>query len=118
MGRIIRLAIVAVLLLGGWRTGQAYLAHYKFSDEVDQIAERGVRTDDESVRGAVNEAAGRFGIPLNAAAVNVRLQGEHVYIDLAYTRQIEFLPRYRYPWKFEVHAHGWEVPSGGLKPIR
>jgi hypothetical protein len=115
MGRIIRLVIVALVLLAAWRSGQVFMAHYRFSDEVDTIAERGVRTDDAAVRGAVNEAAGRFGIPVKIDDVAIRLQGEHVYIDLTYVQSIEILPRYRLPWTFEVHAHGWEVPSGGMK---
>jgi hypothetical protein len=115
IGRIIRLAIVALVLLAAWRVGQAYMAHYKFADEVDQIAQTGVRTSEEEVRGAVLEAGKRYAIPVQAGQISVRLQGEHVYIDLRYSRPIEVLPRYTYVWPFSVEAHGWIVPSGGIQ---
>jgi hypothetical protein len=113
IGRIIRLVIVVLVLFAAWRVGQAYVAHYKFADEVDQIAQTGVRSNEEDIRGAVVSAAKMYTIPVDPELVSVRLQGEHVYIDLRYTRSIEVLPRYVYPWKFSVEAHGWIVPSGG-----
>jgi len=112
LGRLIRVAIAILLVLAVVRAGEAFLAHYRFSDAVDLIAERGVRTDEAAVRAAVADAVSRFGVPVNLDQVAVRIQPEHVYIDIAYTRPIEVLPRYRYPWRFEVHAHGWIVPSG------
>jgi hypothetical protein len=114
MARLIRLVLVALVLLAVYRTGQVSLDHYRFSDQVDRIAQRSVRTTEPEVRVAVADAAARFRIPVNVDDVAVRLQAEHVYIDLAYTRTIEILPRYHYPWRFEVHAHGWVVPSGGV----
>ena len=113
IGRLIRLAIVALVLLGAWRIGEAYVAHYKFADEVDQIAQTGVRSNEEDIRGAVADAAKMLTIPVDPEAISVRLQGEHVYIDLRYTRPIEVAPRYMYDWKFSVSAHGWIVASGG-----
>jgi hypothetical protein len=118
IGRLIRLAVTALLLLAVWRMGQAYFAHYQFTDELEQIASRGVRTDEAEVRGAVAEAAGRLGIPAGADGVQVRVGGEHVYIDVRYTRPIELLPRYRYPWSFSASVHGWVLPSGGIQPRR
>jgi hypothetical protein len=114
IGRIIRLVLVALVLLAAYRTGQVSLDHYRFSDEVDRVAQRAVRTTEAEVREAVAQAATRFHIPVKADDVAIRIQAEHVYVDLAYIRTIEILPRYHYPWRFEVHAHGWVVPSGGV----
>ncbi len=115
IARLIRIGLAALLVFAAFRVGQSFLAHYTFADEIDQIAQRGVRTDEEEVRAAVAEAATRLGAPVDPARVAVRVQGEHVYIDLRYTRAIEILPRVTYPWEFEVNAHGWVVPSGGVK---
>ena len=115
LGRLIRIALAALVIFASWRVGQAYLAHYRFSDEVSRIAQRGVHTDEAEVRAAVDEAADRLGIPVDPGKVAVRLAGEHVYVDLRYTRTIEVLPRYTYPWEFSVSAHGWVVPMGGFK---
>jgi hypothetical protein len=114
LGRLFRVAIVALLLFACYRIGQAYMAHYAFSDEVALIAQRGVQTDDAEVRAAVIEAATRLRIPIDPDRVNIRLVGDHVYIDLRYTRAVAVLPGYRRPWDFEVSAHGWTVPSGGI----
>ena len=115
LGRLFRVAIAALLLFAGYRIGQAYIAHYAFTDEVDRIAQRGVRTDDTAVRAAVVEAATRLNIPIDPEHVNVRLDGDNVYVDLRYSRAVEILPGYRRPWEFEVSVHGWIVPSGGIR---
>jgi hypothetical protein len=63
----------------------------------------------------VVDAATRLEIPIDPDRVSVRLQGEHVYVDLKYSRAVEVLPGYRRPWDFEVSAHGWVVPSGRVR---
>ena len=115
IGRLIRLAIAGLLLFAAYHTGQVYIAHYSFNDEVALIAERGVRTDEADVREAILTAAARDGIPVDPERINVRLENEHVYVDLRYTRQVELLPGYRRSWEFDVTAHGWVVPSGGFR---
>jgi hypothetical protein len=116
ISRLIRIGLAAIFVFAAIRVGQSFMAHYTFADEIDQIAQRGVRTDEEEVRSAIAEAAARLNTAVDPAKVAVRVQGEHVYIDLRYTRAIEVLPRLTYPWEFEVNAHGWVVPSGGVKP--
>ena len=115
IGRVFRLGITALVLLAVWRLGDAYLAHYRFADEVDRIAARGVRTDEAEVRAAVAEAAARLHMPVDPASAQVRVEADHVYIEIRYTRPVELLPRYRRPWTFSVSAHGWVLPVGGLQ---
>jgi hypothetical protein len=115
LGRLFRFAIAALLLFATYRIGQAYTAHYRFTDEVDRIAQRGVRTDDADVRAAIAEAATRLQIPIEPDRVNIRLVGDHVYVDLQYSRKVEILPGYRRPWDFAVSVHGWIIPTGGLR---
>jgi hypothetical protein len=113
IGRLIRLIIVVLVVLAVGRIGSAYLAHYKFDDQVSQIAQRAASQSGEAeVREAVVDAATRLEIPLDPEQLSVRRQGEHVYIDLHYTRPIEVLPRYLYPWRFSVSADGWILGSG------
>lgn len=115
IGRLIRLIIIVLVVLAVGRIGSAYFAHYKFDDEVSQIAQRSTQADEAEVRAAVIDAAQQLEIPIDPTQVSVRLQAEHVYIDVRYTRQIEVLPRYMYPWQFTVSAHGWVLGSGGKK---
>jgi hypothetical protein len=113
IGRLIRLIILVLVVLAAGRIGSAYLAHYKFDDQVSQIAQRAAALSTEvDVRTAVVDAARALDIPLDPEQVAIRFQGEHVYIDLHYTRPVEVFPRYVYPWRFSVSAHGWVLGSG------
>lgn len=115
LGRLVRIAIAGLLLFASYRIGQVYIAHYTFTDEVAQIAERSVRTDDATVRAAVVDAATSLGIPIDPESVKIRLENDRVYIDLRYSRAVEILPGYRRPWDFEVSVQGWVVGSGGFR---
>lgn len=117
LGRLLRIAVAACLLFAAWRTGQAYLAHYQFADEIDQIAQRGVRADEMEVKAAVAECITRRRVPLDPDQVSIRVTGEHVYIDARYTRVVEFGFGLRYPWEFTISAHGWAVPNGGARAL-
>lgn len=114
-GRIVRLVLVGLVLLGCWRLGQAYMDHYRLADELDRIASRGVRTDEAEVRRAIEEAVARLAAPVDPRAISVRVEAEHVYIDARYTRPVEILPGYRYAWSFTSSSHGWVVPTGGVR---
>ena len=117
MGRLIRLIISALVLWAVWHAGAAQWQQFQFQDEVKQIAQFGADRDEEAVRAAVMEAAAKLAVPLSPDRVQVRKQGDHVYIDADYTAQIEILPRYTYPWTFHTAAEGWFVP-GGRFPTR
>ena len=115
MARLIRYLIAALVIWAVWHAIAAEWQHFEFQDEVKQVAQFGADRDEATVRAAVLEAATKLEIPLEAERVNVRKQGDHVYIDLTYTRPVEILPRYKYPWTFTVSAEGWFVPGGRFK---
>jgi len=119
MGRIIRLAVVFCLVWAAWHAGWAAWQQFKFSNEIDQIAQFGADRDEDAVRTAVVTAAAKFGLPVTGKDVRIRRQAQpaDLYIDVSYTVPIEILPRYRYPWTFTASAHGWFVP-GGRTPLR
>jgi hypothetical protein len=117
VGRLIRLAISALVLWAVWHAGAAQWQQFQFQDQIKQIAQFGADRDEETVRTAVMEAAAKLNVPLSADRVQVRKQDDHVYIDVSYTAQIEILPRYKYPWTFTAAAEGWFVP-GGRFPTR
>lgn len=119
MIRIIKLAIVICIAWGAWHAGMAAWQQFKFSNDVEQIAQFGADKDEDAVRGAVVSAAAKYGLPVTAKDVRIRRQTApaDVTIDVSYTVQIEILPRVLYPWTFSATAHGWFVP-GGRTPIR
>jgi hypothetical protein len=118
MGRIVRYVITAALLWAAWHVGSAQWQQFVFEDDVKQIAQCGADRDEEGIRAAVMEAAANRLVPLSADRVQVRRQSERLYINAAYTAQIEVLPRYHYPWVFTVSAEGWFVPGGRIQKPR
>jgi hypothetical protein len=119
MGRIIRLLVVAAIAWAAWHAGMAAWNQFRFSDEVEKIAQFGPDKDAGSVLGAVLEAAARYDLPVAEADVKIRQNQRpaELYIDVSYTVNVEVLPRFFYPWTFTVAAHGWFV-AGGRAPLR
>jgi hypothetical protein len=119
MGRIIRLLVVAAIAWASWHAGVAAWDQFRFSDDVEKIAQFGPDKDSGSVLASVLEAARRYDLPVNEKDVRIRQQDRpaELYIDVSYTVQVQVLPRFFYPWTFSVAAHGWFVP-GGRAPVR
>jgi hypothetical protein len=119
MGRIIKLVVVICVVWAAWHAGMAAWQQFRFSNDVDQIAQFGADKPEDVVRAAVLSAAAKSGLPVTEKDVRIRrtAQPPDLYIDVSYTVQVEILPRYRYPWTFNASAHGWFVP-GGRAPLR
>jgi hypothetical protein len=119
MGRLIRLIVIAAVAWAAWHAGLAAWHQFQFTDEVEKIAQFGPDKDAGSVLAAVLDAAGRRHLPVTEKDVRIQQQERPVgvTIDVAYTVQIEILPRFFYPWTFTTSARGWFVP-GGRTPIR
>ncbi len=116
MGRLIRLLVVAAIAWAVWHAGMAAWNQFRFSDDVEKIAQFGPDKDADSVTAAVLEAAARYDLPVIDKDVRIRQQTRpaELYIDVSYTLQVEILPRVRYPWIFTTSAHGWFVPGGRI----
>jgi hypothetical protein len=104
MKTIVKLVIAALILHATWRAGTVYLRYYEFRDDVQQIAQFAGRQSDGELTSKVLEAARERGIPLEPGAASVRRQNNHLQIDAVYTEQIELLPRYFYPWQFNMNV--------------
>jgi hypothetical protein len=101
---IIKLAIVALVANATWRVGSAYVAHYKFTDAVEQTMTFKGNKSDEALEQRVLELATEFDIPLNDDDVSVKSAEHHTIVDGAYTRIIELAPGFKYPWPFTFHV--------------
>jgi hypothetical protein len=101
---VLKLAVVALLANASWRVGSAYVAHYKFEDSVQQAALfRGSQTDDV-LRRRVFEIASDYDIPVTEDDLTLTTSEHHTVIDGGYTRIIELVPGYKYPWEFTFHV--------------
>ena len=119
MARLLRLLVVAAIAWAAWHAGMAAWNQFRFSDDVEKIAQFGPDKDSASVMAAVLEAAARYDLPVTEKDVRLRQQDRpaELYIDVNYTVKIEILPRFFYPWMFATSAHGWFVP-GGRSPLK
>ena len=97
---ILRLAVAALVANASWRVGSAYISHYKFEDAVQQAALfRGSMADD-ALRQRIFEFASDFDIPVTDDQVTLTTTLRHTVVEGGYTRIIELLPGFRYPWEF------------------
>jgi hypothetical protein len=115
MGKLIKLAFVALLLFGLWQISAAQFDQFKFEDAVRQVAEFRSTQEEEDVRAAVVSEATRLGLKVDPARVSIHRAGEHIYIDVAYERGVQVLPWYRYNWPFVLKVEGWYVPGARAK---
>ena len=100
---ILKLALVALVANASWRVGSAYVAHYKFTDSVQQTALfRGNKTDDV-LRQRIFELASDFDIPVMESDLTLMTAEHHTVVDGNYTRVIELVPGFKYPWAFTFH---------------
>jgi hypothetical protein len=111
MKLLIKLAITAFLANAAFRLGTEYLTHYKFRDSVREAAMFRAGSDDE-LRQRVMETADSYGIPLKDDGFTIRRDSGQAFIRGTYTKPIEFVPGFPYPWRFtwEIEAIVSDVP--------
>jgi hypothetical protein len=105
MKLLIKLAITAFLANAAFRLGTEYLTHYKFRDSVREAAMFRAGSDDE-LRQRVMETADSYGIPLKDDGFTIRRDSRQAFIQGTYTKPIEFVPGFPYPWRFN-----WEIEA-------
>jgi len=101
---ILKLAVVALVANASWRVGSAYVAHYKFEDAVQQAALFRGNKSDEALRQRISELASDFDIPVTDDQVMLMTNEHHTVVDGGYTRVIELVPGFKYPWEFTFHV--------------
>ena len=110
LGRLIKLAIVVLILHGTWRAGSAYWVFYRFEDGLQEIAQFGGNSSDEELRAKVGKLAMDLAVPVSPETVEIRRTQAKLFIDASYHTRIQFLPRKPYPWTFKASAAAWIRP--------
>jgi hypothetical protein len=101
---VVKLAFVALLANAAWQVFNVYWAHFKFNDAVQQTTQfRGDKTDAQ-LRERILELAGQFDLPVADANLEIQLVDSHTLVDSSYTRPVELVPGFRYPWPFTIHT--------------
>ena len=98
---LVKLAVAGLIANAAWHTGSAYLSFYRFKDAVAQTAQYGKGRSDGQLRRRILELASNYDVPLAEDAVTVRHKGDHTLVDASYTKLVDVVPGYRYPWPFK-----------------
>jgi hypothetical protein len=116
---LLKLALVALIANAAWHIGTAYLAFYKFKDAVQETTQFDSERSDEQLRQRILELASDYDVPIAADGFTVQRSDYHTIVDGAFTRKIDVLPGYAYPWSFSFHTDTFVVPGAkGAAPVR
>lgn len=121
MVRLLKLLLVLLVLNALWRVGSAYWQFYQFRDKVQETAQFSAGRTDSEVHERVMQQANELVVPVAPESVRIRRDGQHTYIDLAYVKNIELVPRaMTRPWPFKVSVEAWamkqEIQTTPLRP--
>ena len=128
LSKLIKLALVALVLHGAWRIGSAYWTFYQFEDRLTQVAQFGDRKKDPELCREATDVATLLHVPVADEAVSVRRGGNPAFVcgkgyekggaqaglppgkitfEASYSENIQVLPGYLYPWTFRAHVEVW-----------
>ena len=102
--RLIPLVIVFLIGWAGWKVAPKYLNYFEFKAAVEEISRFSAGRGEGEILTLVMQAAQKNDIPLQAPQVRVRQESGRTRIDVSYQEQLEFLPRYFYPWDVTINA--------------
>ena len=117
MRTLIKLALVALLINASWQLFSVYWSHFKFVDAVQATTQfRGDKSEDQ-IRSRILELAGEFDVPISDENLTIQLVDNHTLVDSSYTRRVELVPTFPYPWRFTVHTDTEQAAAvPGLSP--
>jgi hypothetical protein len=111
--RLIKLAIVALLANAVYRVGVEYVNYVKFRDAVRDAAMFKAKSEDD-LRTRIMALADDYDIPQDDGSVQISREERVWYIEGSYTKPIEIVPRYEYPWRF---PYTLEVVMNTIPPL-
>jgi hypothetical protein len=114
VGRVIRIALAALVVYAVWQTGAAYWSHLQLQDRIDRLAQFSAGRSEDEVRAAVVAEAVAFGARLDPADVAVRLSDNRLTVHATYSRRIEPLPRVPFNWALALDTEVWLLPPAGV----
>jgi hypothetical protein len=96
---VLKLALAALIANTIYRLGHEYLTYIKFRDAVRDAAMFRSK-DDNELRARISEIAGEYEIPQHIESLDIARVDRHVIVRGMYTKGIEVVPSYWYPWTF------------------
>jgi hypothetical protein len=106
---LVKLAIAGLIANAAWRMGSTYLSFYRFRDAVSETAEYSKGKSDAELRQRILELASNYDVPLADDDVTVRRTDDHTLVDGSYTKLVDVVPGYRYPWPFTFSIDAFTI---------
>lgn len=97
---LLKLAVVGLVANMAWHLATAYVAHYKFTDAVQQTTQFGNDKSLDQLKRRVLQLAADYDLPLGEDAFTIRRDTLHTITEGSYTRPIDLLPWYTRNWTF------------------
>src|SRR5205823_14423747 len=101
---VLKLAVAALIADAAWRIGSSYVSFYKFKDAVTEEAQFGGDKSADQLRERVAGLAQQYDLPIDIDGVTITQGNQRTRIAGSYTKSIEVVPGYKYPWGFS-----WDV---------
>lgn len=105
----IKVGILLLFVHAMYRFVPVYINYQQFKDAVKETALFSSDRTPQEITERVMELATRYHVPLEREYLQVERVDNRTYISLMYTEQIEWLPTYKQPYKFEVQTEGWQA---------
>lgn len=105
----VRIGVVLLIAHALYRTVPVYWSYYQFKDAVEETALYSKNRTDAEITQRVIELAAQFDVPIDRETLEVRRDADYTYIDLWWVQRVEIVPRYHYPWRFEVSTRAWHI---------
>lgn len=99
---IVKLAVFLLAVHALYRFVPVYFHYQQFKDAVHETALFSRGQTDAQIVDRVMVQAEKYRIPLDREYVQVRREGEQLFIDASYVESIQWLPTYNRPWQFNV----------------
>jgi hypothetical protein len=114
---LIKLAILFAIGHAAYKVGPAYWHYIQFRDEVTEVARFSSGKTENDIRDRIAKLIDRHELPLDASEVAIEPGRASTAIDASYEQQIEVLPKYFYPWKFDVKVDVMHVRPTSVEQI-
>jgi hypothetical protein len=114
---LIKLAILFAIGHAAYKAVPAYWHYVQFRDEVTEVARFSGGKTENDIRERIAKLIERHDLPLDASEVAIEPGRSSTAIDASYQQQIEVLPKYFYPWKFDVKVDVMHVRPTSVEQI-
>ena len=110
MKLLIKLALLCLIINGAYQVGSAYVTHYQFRDDVQQVVQFSGNKEDAWVHDRIVDLATQYDVPVSEKAIEINNDRSHTKITIYITQPqtYQFLAPYS---RINQHAHYRTVAS-------